>query len=191
MICTWFVDCTVHCATLRVADSNRTLRSGLIAKHNVLVFVCVCILRYPACNAHAPYCHLWPARLYSIFPHYLINGTILGKKLLNTKCVFWFSVQLLSATFLILRRIKRDMIRTVYRSACRVQLLLLLEFSETGILSTDFRKILKYKISWKSVQWESSCSMRTDGRTDMTKLIVSLHYFAYAPKIGRADVKLD
>jgi hypothetical protein len=26
---------------------------------------------------------------YTIFfPHYLINGTILGKKLLNTKCVF-------------------------------------------------------------------------------------------------------
>jgi len=40
--------------------------------------MCVCSLRYPACNAHAPYCHLWPARLYSIFPHYLINGTIFG-----------------------------------------------------------------------------------------------------------------
>ena len=29
-----------------------------------------------------------------------------------------------------------------------------------------FRKIPNYKISWKSVQWEPSCSMRTDGRTD-------------------------
>ena len=29
-------------------------------------------------NAHAPYCHLWPARLYNIFPHYLINGNIFG-----------------------------------------------------------------------------------------------------------------
>ena len=42
--------------------------------------VCVCSLRYPARNAHAPYCHLWPAPLYNIFPHYLINGTIFGKK---------------------------------------------------------------------------------------------------------------
>jgi len=25
-------------------------------------------ISYPACNAHAPYFHLWPARLYHIFP---------------------------------------------------------------------------------------------------------------------------
>jgi hypothetical protein len=36
---------------------------------------CTCSLTYPACNAHAPYCHLWPARLYNIFPHFLINRT--------------------------------------------------------------------------------------------------------------------
>jgi hypothetical protein len=42
------------------------------------------------------------------------------KKVLNTKCVFWFSVQLLSETFLILRRTERDMIKIVYRSAWKV-----------------------------------------------------------------------
>ena len=31
---------------------------------------------------------------------------------------------------------------------------------------TDFRKMLRYKISWKSVHWEPSFSMRTDGRMD-------------------------
>jgi hypothetical protein len=43
---------------------------------------------YPACNGHAPYCHLWSIRLHNISPHYLTNRTIFGKKLLNTKCVF-------------------------------------------------------------------------------------------------------
>ena len=54
------------------------------------------------------------------FPHYLINGKISGEKLLNTKCVFWFSLQILSETFLIVRRTERDMIKNVYRSSCKV-----------------------------------------------------------------------
>jgi len=29
---------------------------------------------------------------------------------------------------------------------------------------TNFRKILIYQISWISVQWEPSCSIRTDSR---------------------------
>ena len=33
------------------------------------------------------------------------------KNLLNTKCVFFFSIQILSETFLILKRNERDMIR--------------------------------------------------------------------------------
>jgi hypothetical protein len=46
----------------------------------------------------------------------------------------------------------------------------------------DFRKILKYQISGKSMHWELSCSMRTDGRTDVTKLIVAFRNFENAPK---------
>jgi hypothetical protein len=39
-----------------------------------IFWVCICSPGYPACNAHKPYCHLWPVRLYNIFPHYLLNG---------------------------------------------------------------------------------------------------------------------
>ena len=64
------------------------MRRGLanivpVQKQQVLriLSVCVCSLRYPACNAHAPYCYLCPAPLYNIFPpHYLINSMIFGKK---------------------------------------------------------------------------------------------------------------
>jgi len=37
------------------------------------------------------------------------------------------------------------------------------DFKKTWIFSSDIRKIFKYQISWKSVHWEPSCSMRTDG----------------------------
>jgi hypothetical protein len=48
--------------------------------------------------------------------------------------------------------------------------------------SSRQRKILKHQISRQSVQWESSCSMRTDGKTEMAKLIVAFRNFMNAPK---------
>ena len=64
---------------------------------------CIYCLWYRASNAQGPYCHLWSAPFYNIFPHYVINGAIFEKeKLLNTKCVFWFFLQFLSETFLII-----------------------------------------------------------------------------------------
>ena len=55
------------------------------------VCVCVCSLTYPACNAHAPYCHLWTAAHCSIFPHYLIKKRFLKKKItIHKMCVLFF-----------------------------------------------------------------------------------------------------
>ena len=126
--------------------------------------MCVCSLRFPARNAHAPYCHLCPAPLYNIFPHYLINGTILEreKKLQNTKCVFWFSVQLLCETFLVLWRTERDVV-TVYRSSSKVPVFGVIFWWDLNFLD---RSSKNFEISWKSVQWESSCSIKTDGHDE-------------------------
>jgi hypothetical protein len=50
----------------------------------------VCSFSFPACNAHALYCHLWPVWLYYIIPPYLINGMIFGGKNIEHKVCFNF-----------------------------------------------------------------------------------------------------
>jgi hypothetical protein len=60
--------------------------------------------------------------------------------------------------------------------------LLFSHLNETSILSTEFRKILSCQILLKPVPWESTCSVLTDGQTDMTKLIIIFRNFAKAPK---------
>ena len=80
MYCTYNVTVRRVLATIIVVESN-----GYYTAYEF-----ICSLRYPACRAHAPCCHLWPSLLYNIFAQYLINGTISNqkKKLLNTKeCV--------------------------------------------------------------------------------------------------------
>ena len=47
---------------------------------------------------------------------------------------------------------------------------------------TDFRRVVKHYISAESVHWKPSCSIRTDRRTGMTKLIVAIGNFANSPK---------
>ena len=84
-----------HTVLNRQCTYNVTLRGVgativAVEKPRVLLntSVCICSLRYPACNAHAPYCHLLPAALQNVF--HIISQTVRfsKKKLLNTKCVF-------------------------------------------------------------------------------------------------------
>jgi len=53
----------------------------------------------------------------SYFPPYLINGTIFRKMLMNIEFVFWFRLQPLPETFLILRRNEHITIKNVPRSS--------------------------------------------------------------------------
>jgi hypothetical protein len=153
--------------------------------------VCVGNLRYPAYEARTPY--------------YIVIVTCLGlpyfstlshkprdfrKQLLNVKFVFGFSLQILSEIFLIRRRTERDIIINVNKSSLSC-LSFLSDFNKNLIFDTDFRRIIKYQISRKSVQWEPNCSVRTDGQTDMTQLMVAFRNFANAPKRGNFDATLE
>ena len=117
------------------------------------------------------------------FPHYLINSTIFVRKLVNIKCVFLFSLQLLSETFLILRRTEWDMIKNIYiyiyiglhvKYRCySCQTLMKVECCQI------FKKILKYQISWK-IHPVGSELFQADGWT--RRNWVTFRNFANAPK---------
>jgi hypothetical protein len=111
----------------------------------------------------------------TIFFHIFSWTVRVSKKLLNIVRVFWFSLQPMSEAFLILRRSERDVIK-MYNFLRVKYPYSFSDFNEILIFSTYFRQILRCKISWKSVQWEQSCSIRTDRRTEMKKLIIFLQF---------------
>ena len=72
----------------------------------------VCSFRHHACNGHAPYyiAICGPSGCTTFFN--IVSKMIYGKKILSTKRVFWFCLQNLSDTFLVLR-ILRDIIKKI------------------------------------------------------------------------------
>jgi hypothetical protein len=124
--------------------------------------VCICSLRYPASKAHAPYCHLWPAPLYNIFSHFLINGTIFEKKVTDTKCVFIFCTAFVwNISHSKKKRARYD--KKMYIFLHAKYSLFLSDFNESWTSLTDFRIIhIKFHKNPPSGSWVVPCG-RTDG----------------------------
>ena len=83
---------------------------------SVVLCVFVKTLRIPSKGRSGP--------TLNIFTHYLKKRHDFRKKLLNIKRVFWFSLDLLSQIFFILRRIQRDTGINILRSSCKVNVIL-------------------------------------------------------------------
>ena len=86
---------------------------------------CVFVALGTQCAIHTHqtvFCGLSSLLHFSTLPHKWQD--LKKEEVLNRKHVFWFSLQLFSETFLILRRIKWDMIINVYWSPCKVLILL-------------------------------------------------------------------
>jgi hypothetical protein len=127
-----------------------------------IFWVCVFTGRCPACDAHAPYCYLWSARLYSVFLLYLSWPECFSKNkiFLNIKCILNFSTTLVWNVCNSKKnsvRYRRNVLVIMYSTCCSLQILMKLEFWRQV-----FGKILKYKIPWKSFPWEPNFFMRTD-----------------------------
>ena len=87
--------------------------------------MCIFSLRYPACNARAPYCHLCPAPLYKYFSTFSHKRHGFRKSDIEHKmCVSSFFITL-SEIFFILRRLERDMMRNVNWPSCKVLFILI------------------------------------------------------------------
>jgi len=142
---------------------------------------CFHIPTYPACKTHAP---LW---FYHIFPQYLIKLMFFWKKLVNIKCVFWFSVQILSETFLILTRNERVITINVHRFTCKAHVLFIIisfsrRISEKYLSITFHRNTSSGTQAVPCRQTERGRERRADGKTDVTKLLVAFLNFTNAPK---------
>ena len=103
--------------------------------------MCVCIL--DSVIHHARHmCHIFQSVAYLALPYFSTlshKWHDFRKNVLNIKCVFWFSVRLLSKILLILRRIQEDIIINVHKSSCKVPLFLS-HFNENWIFLTHIPK---------------------------------------------------
>jgi hypothetical protein len=124
--------------------------------------------------------------LCNIFPHYLIKGTIFGKKLLNVKCLFWFSLQILYEMFIILRRNQRDIIINIRRSLCKIYVTIFRFWWNLNCLDTVSKNTeMSNMVEIGPVGDELFHAHR---RTDMTKLLVAFRNFANAANKKEACV---
>jgi len=144
--------------------------------------VCVCILEVSTvkCACDVLYCHLWPVGLYSIFPHYHINGRNIEKTFLKIKYVFWFPLQFCLKHFSF--RDKFSKIFSYMYVGLHVKYTSFFsDFNETWIFLDGFFKNTQISNFVKILPMRTQL-FHADGQTDMTKLVVAFRSFAKAPK---------
>jgi hypothetical protein len=142
-------------------------------------WTCVCSLRNPACNARAPYCHLWSARLYSIFPHSHKRNDFLTKKIPEHNiCVLMLSKNFVwhisKSNKNWAKRDHKCVLVFMYSNSCSFQILVELEYS--------WQIFEKYSDSKFHENLPSGSHRAPCRRKDMTKLLVALPNFADAIK---------
>ena len=112
------------------------------------------------------------------------NGTIFRqKKLLNVGCLFKFSLQRSSETFIILRRIQRGIVINGKTSLCKVRIIFVrLQLKVNFLYRFSSKPHMSNFIKTPSVETELfHADGSTDTQTDMTELIVNFRNVAKMP----------
>jgi hypothetical protein len=179
--------------TLRTTRFNTEPRRAMYAQRNIeirwrakamcyILWVSVALVIKHATRMRRIILSFWLLYLYHIFPHYLINVTIFGSgELFNIKLAFWFSLQLLSETFLILKRIRRHTAINVHMSSCKVPVILVRFYSNLTPLE-NFPKKKTSNIKYHENFSGGSRIVPCGWQTDMTKLKIPFRNFMNAPK---------
>ena len=145
-----------------------------------MLWVFICGLRYTTRNAHALYCHLWPVRLYHIFPHYLIYSTnIETKKVTELKVYFEIFPQLLYEKWIVLSRTDWDVIKRYRYSG---QSLMNLEFSRQSLEKFWNMKFNENPSDRSWVVVYGKKDGRNNSQEEMSKLTFAFSNFVSAPK---------
>ena len=114
--------------------------------------------------AHDLYCHLRPAHIYNIFPHYLINGTIFGGKNAFKMCVLIFP----SNFFWNISHPKNKWARcdkNVYWSSCKLPVMLV-RFPRNLNSLNRFSKNIQIS-NFMKIRPVGTELFHADGQTDM------------------------
>jgi hypothetical protein len=124
------------------------------------VFVALVILHV---NAHAPYSHLWPFSLCGFFSTLSQELARISDKMyvliFSTTCVWNISHSRQNWE----RCCHKCLFVCMWSGPCYCQILENFEFCRHASI---FRNYSDIKFHENSVQWEPSCFVRTDGRTD-------------------------
>ena len=144
----------------------------------MLLSVCLySCLSCPALKVHlfcaALYCHVWPVWLYHIVQHYLINGKISGKKIIESKiCVLisstafvWNIYQFMENSAQVLIRL--EISRHISEKSLKVSNSIKIRPARAKFFHADHR--------------EKEMNGRTDDQTYMTKFTLTFRNFANTP----------
>jgi len=152
-----------------------------------IFWVCVCSLSYPACNAHASYCHLWPCPTLQYIFHIISEwNDFLEKKNYWTSnvcfdflCNFFWNISHYNKNW---GRCDQKC-KLVFMESTSYSCQILYNLNFLNKISKNNQRSNSTNI--RPVQAESfHADGRTDRQTDMTKLIVTFRNFPNALKNG-------